>query len=288
MDTKFGPAGNSESFYAQGYKRTAEAPAWLHQMGLNAFEYSFGRGVSLSKETAELIADEAEKNSVQLSVHAPYFINLAVSDDERREKNFNYFFESAQAADFLRAKRLVFHPGAVTKMERDQALSLALPFFKEIISFLDDKGLENITLCPETMGKLNQLGDLHEVIEFCQVDDRIIPTIDFGHLHARGLGALNIKEDFAAVLDELENGIGHARTKIMHVHFSRIEYTKQGEKKHHTFADKEYGPDFDLLAELLAERELTPCIICESRGTMAEDALYMKNAYLAEMEKKCK
>ena len=50
MANRFGPAGNSESFYAQGHTSTKEQPAWLHAMGLDAFEYSFGRGVRIREQ----------------------------------------------------------------------------------------------------------------------------------------------------------------------------------------------------------------------------------------------
>lgn len=285
MPIRFGPSGNSDSFYAQGYKRTAQAPAWLESQGLNALEYSFGQGISLSEKTGNEIAAEAQKYAIALSVHAPYFINLAVADEERRTKNFAYFRDTMVAAGYLHAKRVVFHPGAVTKMTREDAMSLAKPFLKEILLELENEGLLNSTLCPETMGKLNQFGDLNEVIELCSIDERLIPAVDFAHLHARTQGGLKTKADFAAVLDALKNGVGEERVRNMHVHFARIEYTSAGEKRHRTFADTEYGPNFEPLAELIAERGLSPVVICESKGTMAEDACLMKNAYLAAMNK---
>ena len=280
MPIRFGPSGNSDSFYAQGYKGTVQAPAWLDALGLNAMEYSFGKGVSLSEKTGNAIADAAEQYGIAMSVHAPYYINLAVSDPERREKNYFYFKETLTAAHYLRAKRVVFHPGSSAKMERADAMALVLPHFKEILSALDDEGLLSIALCPETMGKRNQLGDLDETIEICRLDERIIPAIDFAHLHARSMGGLVEKADFAAILDALHGGVGAERAKIMHVHFSRIEYSQAGERRHRTFADEGYGPDFRPLAELIAERGLEPVIICESKGTMAEDAVSMRNTYL--------
>lgn len=282
---KFGPAGNSQSFYDQGYKRTEQAPAWLEAMGLNAFEYSFGRGVSLGEETAGRIRAAMKEHGIFISVHAPYFINLAVADEERREKNFRYFQETAHAAQMLGAQRIVFHPGAVTKMTRQQAAELAQPFLKEILQAMDAQGFGDLTFCPETMGKINQFGDLSEVIALCNLDERLIPTIDFGHLHARGIGAIHGREEFEAILNQLENGVGRERASVMHVHFSRIEYTKAGEKRHHTFADTQFGPDFEPLGQLIAERGWTPHFICESSGTMAEDALFMKNSYEAARKK---
>ena len=278
---KFGPAGNSDSFYQEGFSASVDMPKWLAARDLDAFEYSFGRGIRLGTEGAKAIRAEAEKYGIQLSVHMPYFINLATEEDEKKVKNIGYFVDSLKVAEALGAKRAVFHPGSASGGDRGAILQRAKVFFKEIIATLDDMNLMNVTLCAETMGKINQLGSLEEVIELCNVDERIWPTIDFGHLHCRGLGAINSKEDYAAILDRLENGIGTERAKTMHVHFSRIEYTKGGEKMHHTFADVQYGPEFMPLAELIAERGYEPVFICESKGTMAEDAKSMKDMYFS-------
>ena len=280
-NAKFGPAGNSDSFYQEGHSATVEMPKWISERGLDCFEYSFGRGVRMGAETAAAIRAEAEKYGIQLSVHMPYFINLAAEDEEKKKKNLGYFVDSLKAAEALGAKRAVFHPGSASGGNRGEILERACGFFKEIIAALDEMELMNVTLCPETMGKINQLGDLDEVIALCNVDERIWPTIDFGHLHCRGLGAIKSKQDYADILDRLENGIGTERAKTMHVHFSRIEYTKGGEKMHHTFADTQYGPEFMPLAELVAERDYSPVFICESKGTMAEDAKAMKDMYFS-------
>lgn len=281
LKPKFGPAGNSDSFYQEGFSASVDMPKWLAARDLDAFEYSFGRGIRLGTEGAKAIRAEAEKYGIQLSVHMPYFINLATEEDEKKVKNIGYFVDSLKVAEALGAKRAVFHPGSASGGDRGAILQRAKVFFKEIIATLDDMNLMNVTLCAETMGKINQLGSLEEVIELCNVDERIWPTIDFGHLHCRGLGAINSKEDYAAILDRLENGIGTERAKTMHVHFSRIEYTKGGEKMHHTFADVQYGPEFMPLAELIAERGYEPVFICESKGTMAEDAKSMKDMYFS-------
>ena len=93
------------------------------------------------------------------------------------------------------------------------------------------------------------------------------------------MGALNTIEDFRNVLDKIENGLGSYRLKNLHIHFSRIEFTKGGEKRHWRMCDTQYGPDFLPLAILMHEKNMTPVVICESAGTMAEDALLMKNIY---------
>lgn len=281
MDIRFGPAGNSDSFYAQGHTSSLEMPAWIAGLGLNAFEYSFGRGVRLSTEKAGEIAMLAETYGVQMSVHMPYFINLAATDAEKKEKNIGYFLDSLRVAKALKAKRAVFHPGSASGGKRGEILVRAAAFFHEIIDMIDEEGLGDIVLCPETMGKINQLGDLDEVIALCRVDERVLSTIDFGHLYCRSLGGIRTKEDYAQILDTLENGVGVERARRTHVHFSRMEYTKGGEKQHRTFAETQYGPDFEPLAALFAQRSYTPVCICESKGTMAEDACAMRDMYLA-------
>ena len=124
------------------------------------------------------------------------------------------------------------------------------------------------------------MGDLDEVIALCKVDDRMLPCVDFGHMNARTLGSLDSKEAFAALLDKLEDQLGKERIRRMHVHFSQIEYSAGGEVRHLIFSDnKGFGPDYQPLMELFAERGMEPTVICESAGTQSEDALIMQRAY---------
>jgi deoxyribonuclease-4 len=281
----FGPSGNSDSFYGQGYKHTTEAFRWISDMGLDAFEYSFGRGVRLRQETAREIGLKAAEAGVVLSVHAPYYINLATEEPDKAEANIRYLAQSAQAAVWLGARRVIFHAGSQGTHKYDAAFAKVKERLAAAVDELKDRGLWEVELCPETMGRIKQIGDLDDIIELCGIDERIVPAIDFGHLHARGRGAINSEEDYARILDRLEDRLGGYRAKRFHVHFSRIEYTAAGERAHRTFADKEFGPDFRPLARLLAARGLEPVVICESKGTMAEDAADMKKQYTEELEK---
>ncbi|MBR1584619.1 MAG: TIM barrel protein [Clostridia bacterium] len=276
---RFGPAGNSESFYAQGYKSTWQEPQWLRGMGLSAYEYSFGRGVNLSVEAAEKIAAEARTYDVAVSAHAPYFINLANLDPDKREASFRNITESARLVCCLGGDRVVVHVGAVMKLDRKEALAHCRDGLREAYRRLEDQGLGRVHLCPETMGRPSQIGDLTETLDFCLLDERLIPCIDFAHLHALGHGALKGAADFAAVLDQLERTLGLSRARQLHIHFSTIEFTAAGEKRHRTFAETEYGPRFEHLAPLLKARGYEARVICECKGTMAEDAREMKRMY---------
>ena len=277
---RFGPSGNSDEFYEQGYKHTYEAMQWLYEMGLNAFEYSFGRGVRIKKDTAKKIKEEALKYNIALSVHAQYYINLASDSKESREKNIDYMLSCAKAAKNLGAVRMVVHPGSCSNVERKQAMDHIKPAIVEILGLMEQEGYGEIYFCPETMGRVSQIGSLEEVMEICRLNERIIPAIDFGHLYARSFGGIKSKQDFVDILDTIENALGFERLNVMHCHFSKIEYSPNvGEKKHLTFDQADYGPDYIPLIELMADKNISPVIICESRGTMAKDALSMKNAY---------
>lgn len=275
----FGPAGNSDRFYEEGNKSTLQAFDWLENMGLTAFEYPFGRGVSISRETAEKIAAKAREHHIAVSAHAPYFINLANPDPEKRENSFRYILDAARAVTWLGGQRVVVHVGAVMKLDRAEALKNCAEGLREAYRRLDDAGFAHVHICPETMGKYSQIGDLRETVDFCLLDERLIPCVDFAHLHALTGGGLRDTEDFAKLLDTVEAVLGVDRARKMHMHFSTIEYTPAGEKMHRTFAEEKYGPRFEYLAPLLKERGYHGTVICECRGTQADDARTMQQMW---------
>ncbi|HBN85228.1 MAG TPA: endonuclease IV, partial [Clostridiales bacterium] len=244
------------------------------------YEYPCSKGVNIGELKANQIGSEAAKYGIRLSIHAPYYINFASDIEENLMKSRKWLTDSMVAATWMGADRVVFHPGSATGIDRKIALTRVNKQMQVVLKEAEELGVDHITLCPELMGKVNQLGTLEEVIQICKTDDRLTPCIDFGHLHARDFGRLNSTEDFEIVIRMLWDQLGRERGRGFHCHFSRIEYTaKGGEKKHHTFADKEYGPDFDLLVPLIYKYDLLPVFICESNGTMAKDALEMKKLY---------
>ena len=285
MAAKFGVAGNSETFTATVSKRSADAPAWLKAIGLDAYEYQCGKGVNVGAETAAVIGRNALENGITLSLHAPYFINLANPAPESLEKTTGYILKACLAADQMGAGRVVIHTGALMKRTRREALDIAKASLAHVIAACDEAGFAHMTLCPETMGKINQLGDLDEVLELCGLDERLVPCIDFGHLYARSLGALDGEEACRAMLDKVASALGEERAARFHSHFSHIEFTeKGGEARHLRFSDPGWGPDFAPLAREVARRGWSPTFICESAGTQSEDALSMKSLYLAAKE----
>lgn len=276
---KFGPSGNSLSFYAEGYTATEQAAKYVKERGLDCFEYSFGRGVRMSEEKAAAIKKAFAAEGIEISVHAPYFINFANPSDEMAEKSYEYVLESANMAQKMGAKRIVFHPAAQGKATRFEAVELTKKRLKILRDKIYENSFENLMFCPETMGKLAQIGTIEEVVDFCKIDKVYTPCVDFGHVNARERGSLKTEEDYATRLDYMISELGFDRIAAFHVHFSKIMYSAKGEVKHLTFADTIYGPEFAPLAAALKKRDLLPYIVSESDGTQAEDAAEMKKIY---------
>lgn len=278
MRATFGPGGNGDWFYADGKKSTLQSPGWLKEKGLDAFEYEAGNGIAGSEATLRAIGEKAREHGILMSLHAPYFISLSGVDEEKRLKSIDYIQKSLWAAELLGADTIVIHSGSAAKITREEGMRLSMDTLVRVAETVGDT---TVRLGIETMGKVNQLGTLAEVIEQCKVAPIYAPVVDFGHLNARNIGdAFPDCDSYRRVFDEIACALGDEYAKHLHCHFSKIEYTGAGEKKHLTFADTQYGPVFEPLAEAIVREGVFPRIICESAGTQAEDALFMKDAYL--------
>ena len=275
---KFGPAGNDDVFYNAGYKDSLDMPKFLYEMGLDAYEYQCSRGVKVSDERAQKLKEQAEKYNISLSVHSPYYISLSTQEEAKQISTIKYITDSMAAAKKMGATHVVVHAGALLGLDREFAVDSACKLLKRALDEADKLGLGDIIICPETMGKINQLGDSKEIIKMCKVDDRLVPTIDFGHLYSRHLGALKTVEDFENELKMYIDELGYDRMKHFHAHFSKQEYTLSGgEKRHVTFKDEGFGPDYTAVITAIKNLKLEPTIICESAGTQAVDSKKMKD-----------
>ncbi|MDE7164821.1 MAG: TIM barrel protein [Clostridiales bacterium] len=275
---RIGPSGNSDSFYASGRKHTYQEGEFLNSLGLNAFEYSFGRGVSMSDETADKIKNEFKKYDIAISAHAPYYTNFANPDPEMIAKSIGYILQTLIACNKMGGERVVFHPASCGKAARADAVAET----KRNLCLLAEKCHSvdfAFKLCAETMGKLNQIGTVEEIVDFCLIDDMFYPCFDFGHINSYMRGGIKSKDDYRRILDYTIDKLGFEKASQMHVHFSKIMYGDKGEIKHLTFEDTKYGPEYAPLAELFDEYKMSPYIVCESDGTMSDDALIMKNLH---------
>ncbi len=278
MSAFFGPGGNSEAFKLAGYKSTLDAPKFVSEIGLDAYEYEAGNGLSASPEMLMQIGERARNYGVRMSFHTPYFISLSGVVEETRLKSIGYIKQSLDAAHLLGAGTIVVHCGSASKITRDEALRLAADTLVRTLDSVDTYGVK---IGIETMGKINQLGTLDEVLELCRIDSALVPVVDFGHLNARELGGVfKTTDDYLRVFDRIDRTFGPDVASNLHCHFSKIEWSNGGEKRHLTFADTTFGPDFEPLAEAIAKGNFSPTIICESAGSQSDDALVMKKSYM--------
>ena len=277
MKAKFGPGGNSEAFHLAGYSSTLDAPKWISEIGLDAYEYEAGNGLSASPSMLAEIGRRASAHNIKMSYHTPYFISLSGVVEEKRLNSINYIRQSLEAARLLGAGTIVVHCGSCAKISRDEAMRLASDTLVRAVDTLDTYGIK---IGLETMGKINQLGTLDEVLELCRIDSAFVPVVDFGHLNAREMGGVfNNADDYLRVFDKISSRMGSSVAENLHCHFSKIEYTNSGEKKHLTFEDTVYGPDYEPFIEAIVKGNLSPTVICESMGTQSRDALTMKTLY---------
>ena len=226
-EIKFGPSGNDEFFYAEGNKSSLEAPEWLKNKGLSAYEYSFGRGYRMTSKMAQELGAKAKEHGIELSIHAPYYINLANPSDEMAEKSYEYILTGLKLLRAMGGRHLVFHIGSESKQDRKVALDLIDKRLDILIKKIYESGYNDLFICPETMGKQAQIGTYKEIVDFCTKDKILVPTFDFGHIYALNNGNFGSYEDYMEVFNYAIEKLGYDRVKNCHIHFSKIMFSVQ-------------------------------------------------------------
>lgn len=271
-EVRFGPAGRPINYKG----KTEEVCEYIKEIGLGAFEYQATYGVRLKKQSGLKLRENAEKNDVLVSIHAPYYINLCSQKDKTIKKSIMRLVQSAKAADWLNAYRIVFHMGFYTKYSPEEAMGRCKKALEELIEKCEGYGIKNYTFAPETTGKKSQFGSFDELISICQLFDNLTLTVDFAHMHARSGGSIKSKEDYLKIFDKIEAELGPS---ILHSHFTKIEYTDAGERRHHVLRNEKYGPPLIPLLQLISENDYSVTIICET-PLLDVDALQMKEEFI--------
>jgi deoxyribonuclease-4 len=281
---RFGPAGVPPLFKVLG-ARLPDVPRLLREENLDAFEYQavrWGQKPQMKREDAESLGTQARKNDVLLSMHGSYYVNCC-GTKEVREASKRRLVACANAAEWMGAHVMVFHTGFYGRLEKSYAFRTCINTLKDVVSTMNSLGIQNVKLGPETMGKVSQVGSLDEILTICEEVEQTQLVIDWSHMHARRLGRFRKVEDFRAVTEEVERRLGTDAVRTIHCHFSKIEYTAKGERRHHILEAPRYGPDFELLAEVIVEFKMRPVIICET-PLMDVDAIRMRDTYMKIVE----
>jgi len=283
--TRFGPAGIPPLFRVIG-GRLPDVPGLLREENLDAFEYQavrWGQKPQMKQEDAESLGAEARKNDVLLSIHGSYYVNLC-GKKEVVEASKKRLVACATAANWMGAYVVVFHMGFYGRLEKSYAFRNCVNALKDIVATMDSLGIRNVKLGPETMGKVFQVGSLDEILTICEEVEQTQLVIDWSHMHARCQGRFRKVDDFRAVAEEVERRLGTEAARTMHCHFSKIEYTDKGERRHHILDEARYGPDFEMLAEVIAEFKMRSVIICET-PLLDVDAVKMRDTYKKIVER---
>ena len=281
---RFGPAGVPPVFRAM--KATLmDVPRLLREEGLDAFEYQavrWGAKPQIKTEDAEKLGLKTRENDVLLSLHGSYFINFCSRKDVI-EASKQRLIACATAAEWMNAYVVVFHPGFYSGRPQKEAFTNCLEALKDVVKVMRTLGIRHVKIGPETMGKPSQLGSLDEVLSLCEEVEQTQLIVDWAHLHARDRGRFKTVDDFRKAIVEIENRLGTEAVKGMHCHFTKVEFTDKGEKRHHKMDEVDFGPDFTMLAKVIAEFKLKPVIISES-PILDVDAIKMRDILKKELK----
>ncbi|MHA1769092.1 MAG: TIM barrel protein [Candidatus Thorarchaeota archaeon] len=274
---RFGPAG----YPSEAGGKVERVFDILSDAGVDALEYAAVRGLRTSEEGAKRIGVLSQEHDIAMSLHAAYYINLASKSEEIRTRSKDRLRKALRFAPRMGVKRIVFHPGTLGELPREEAYVVIRDALQEVWNDSGRLG-EGAYLAPEIAGKITAFGSIDEIIRLCQEAEGCIPTIDWAHLYARSQGMINDKENYLSVLSRFENALGDLFVNNMHFHVSGIIYTEKGEKAHRPMGE-EWGPDILPLVEIVQEVGYKPTFISESPNPL-RGALYVKYLF-EELEK---
>jgi len=284
---RFGPAGMPPGFKALKQPVT-EVPAYLRNEGLDSFEYQmvrWGPVPQIRREMAEELGRKAVEHDVWLTAHGSYFVNLTSNKEETLQASKKRLLACVTGANWMGSHIVVFHPGSYAGRPPKVVFETCAKAMEEVVESMRSMGMTKVHLAPEMMGKPSQFGSVEEVLALCERVDLTEPNVDWAHLHARERGGFRTVDDVRKVMDKIEKRLGTNSLKNLHCHYSHIEFTDKGERRHHNLDRTEYGPDFKFLAELIAERDLKPVIACETPN-LDVDAQKLRDMVLKELETK--
>lgn len=246
----------------------------IRELGLDCMELAFVRSVRMGEKAALSLRQTATEQSVRLSVHAPYYINLNSLEPDKVEASRERILKAARVGWMCGAKSIVFHAAFYHEDQPEKVYERVRRHLKELVEIL--RAEENgATLRPETTGKSSQFGSLEEVLSLSAELEGVAPCVDFAHLHARS-GKLNSYEEFCAILESVREKLGPEALKDMHIHISGIEYSPAGEREHLMLEESDLR--YLELLHALKGYAVEGLVVCESPD-MAADALLLQRAY---------
>lgn len=238
----------------------------VSEMGLNAMEIEFVRGVKMQQKMAEEVGQLAKEFKINLTVHAPYYINLCSKTKSIVEASKRMIFDSADRAERMGAEAIAIHSAYYSGLNPKQAFEKVKEGFEEVHDKMKTAGIKNVKMGCETMGRWSQFGSLEECVKLAKELKFVIPFIDWSHLFVRGKGTIDYEDVFAKLKS--------LNMEHIYSHFQNVEKNKKGEWVD-VHANLDHSPSFEEFAKVVLKKKTDITIICESPIT-AEDSLKMK------------
>jgi deoxyribonuclease-4 len=243
----------------------------------------FVRGVKMSEASAREVGRIASSLSISLSCHAPYWINCCALEKLKIDRSIHNILDSAKAAHAMGAPVIVFHPGFYMGRGSAECKKLVKSTMLAALERMHSIGIRDVVLGMELTGKGSQFGDINEICELAAEIPQSAPVIDFAHHHARNNGCIKKEEDYLALFATMEKHLGRKAVENFHSHFSEIEYTLKGERRHLELGTTNQPP-FSALARVCIDNGFDGTIICET-PLLEQDAMKMQKIYASASKK---
>ncbi len=265
------PGSSKKPGTAEGVKRERE-------LGLSAMELEFVHSINISAEKAPEVRKAGEENSIVLSCHAPYYINLNAKEKPKWHASIGRIVQSAKIASLCGGYSVCFHPGYYMKDQPGKVYAKMKESMTKIMEELKDAKVNDVWVRPETAGRVTQFGSLKELFELCRElqDYNVLPCIDWSHIHATSNGKYNTRKEFEDVLSSMEKSLGKKALQNVHFHCQGVNYTEKGERNHIMLDDSDLN--YRELVAVWKEWKLKGVVVAES-PVPEKDALILKKVY---------
>ncbi len=252
-----------------------EAFCILKDMNLDGMEMEFVHGVRISDDNKTIVREKSKENDFIITAHAPFYINLNSPEPEKIEASIQRIIETVNVASKTEAYSITFHAAFYMGKDKDFVYSQVKNAMNRVVESTQNSP---VWIRPETTGKATQWGDLEEIIKLSKEFERVLPCVDFSHLHARTAGGYNTYDDFCKIFDDIGTQIGQYALDNFHAHLAGIEYTQKGERKHLNLEESDMN--YKDLLKAMKKFDIKGALVCESPN-IEDDALLLKQYYMS-------
>lgn len=270
-ELKFLTAGIPIAAEGKGY---SGAFASLKELNLDGLEAEFVHGVRINTDSVNAVK-EAVKQGFTVTCHGPYYINLNAKETEKVDASVTRILDTARAAKAMDAYSITYHAAFYMGNDKQVVFDRVVKQTEFIMKTLQEEN-NNVWIRPETTGKATQWGDLEEIVKLSTMFDRVLPCVDFAHLHARSGGEYNTYDEFCRIFEFIGNELGDIALKNFHAHIAGIEYSSKGEKRHLILEESDMN--YKDLIKAFKKFDVKGVIVCESPN-IEGDAKLLKDFY---------